>query len=132
MSDHHKTDATDRFQANRTDVHLHLHGVEAMFAPFIHLLERIFHKLERIETMSGTLAEQLAAAQAATTAALDAVATDVTEISADVDRLLAGMTTGTTITQQMVDDANSIATRVAGIKTSLDDVNAKGGTPPTP
>lgn len=82
--------------------------------------------------MSGTLAEQLAAAQAATTAALDAVATDVTEISADVDRLLAGMTTGTTITQQMVDDANSIATRVAGIKTSLDDVNAKGGTPPTP
>lgn len=80
--------------------------------------------------MSGTLAEQLAAAQAATTAALDAVATDVTEISADVDRLLAGMTPGTTITQQMVDDANSISTRVAGIKTSLDDVNTKGGTPP--
>lgn len=103
-----------------------------MFAPFIHLLERIFHKLERIETMSGTLAEQLAAAQAATTASLDAISTDVTEISADVDRLLAGMTPGTTITQEMVDAANAIAARVTGIKTSLDDVNAKVPAPPAP
>lgn len=82
--------------------------------------------------MSGTLAEQLAAAQAETSAALDAIAVDVTEIGADVDSLLAGMTPGTTITQEMVDAATSISSRVATIKSGLDAVNAKVPNTPTP
>lgn len=82
--------------------------------------------------MSGTLAEQLAAAQADTASKLDAIATDVTEISADVDSLLAGMAPGTVITQAMVDAATSIRDRVSTIKDGLDVVNAKVPAPPAP
>lgn len=83
--------------------------------------------------MSGTLAEQLAAAQTETNAKLDSLGTDVSEISADVDRLLAGMTTGDAVTQDMVNAAVGIQTRVSALKDALDAVNAKVPPPaPTP
>ena len=81
--------------------------------------------------MSGTLAEQLAAAQAETNARLDAVGTDVTEIGADVDRLLAGLTPGGQVTQAMGDAATSIRDRVGAVKDGLDAINAKVP-PPAP
>lgn len=82
--------------------------------------------------MSGTLAEQLAAAQADTASKLDAIATDVTEISADVDKLLAGTTVGDVVTQAMVDAQTSIRDRVSAIRDALDVVNAKVPAPPAP
>ncbi|HXJ61878.1 MAG TPA: hypothetical protein VNU68_35005 [Verrucomicrobiae bacterium] len=109
-------------------IHIHLPGVTTidLCGPLAcPVLSEILATVKRIETMSGTLAEQLAAAQAETNAKLDAIGTDVTEISADVDRLLASMTPGTTITQEMVDAANSINTRVGAVKDGLDAINAK-------
>lgn len=75
--------------------------------------------------MSGSLKDQLAAAQAATQTKLDEIGVDVSEISADVDTLLAGMNPGDVITADMVSAAESIRDRVTGIKDSLDTVNAK-------
>ena len=75
--------------------------------------------------MSGTNAERLAAAQAETNAKLDAVAADVTEIGADVDRLLAGMTAGDPVTAEMVTAAESIRDRVGAVKDGLDAINVK-------
>ena len=114
-------------------VHLHLPGVTTIdLAALVNCssLAQILTELQEIKTMSQTLAEQLAAAQAATAAQLDAISTDVTEIGADVDSLLAQLQPGTTITQEMVDAATSISTRVSAIKDGLDAVNAK--VPPTP
>lgn len=105
-------------------IHLHIDGVDG------DALRKILHNTERLITMSGTLAEQLAAAQAATAASLDAIATDVTEIGADVDSLLAQLQPGTAITQAMVDAATSISGRVGAVKDGLDAINAK--VPPTP
>jgi paraquat-inducible protein B len=59
------------------------------------------HQMKELKTMSGTLAEQL-------TAATVAIRQDVANVSAEVTQLLAGMTPGTTITQQMVDDLTAI------------------------
>lgn len=106
-------------------IHLHVHGADH------DVLRQILQNTERLITMSGTLAEQLAAAQAATQASLDAITVDVTEIGADVDQLLAGMTPGAVLTQEMVDAATSISTRVAAVKDGLDAVNAKVP-PPAP
>lgn len=106
-------------------IHLHVRGVDG------DTLRQILTNTERLLTMSGTLAEQLAAAQAATAASLDAIATDVTEIGADVDQLLAGMQPGTTITQEMVDAATAISSRVGAVKDGLDAINAKVP-PPAP
>jgi hypothetical protein len=58
-------------------------------------------QLKELKTMSGTLAEQLTAATAA-------IRQDVAAVSDEVSKLLAGMTPGTTITQQMVDDLTAI------------------------
>lgn len=101
-------------------IHLHLKGTADAG-----VLQQILANTQEIIVMSGTLADQLAAAQAATAASLDAISTDVTEIGADVDSLLATMTPGTTITQAMVDNATSISTRVSAVKDGLDVVNAK-------
>lgn len=119
---------SDHRPAPETHVHVHLHD---LLSPVVHWLERIFRNTERLIQMSGTLAEQLAAAQAETSAALDAIAVDVTEIGADVDTLLAGMTPGTTITPELVAAGNAIRDRVAGIKSGLDAVNAKVPNTPT-
>lgn len=110
-----------------SDVHIHLHLPQELVALLSdhRLLHEILRNTERLITMSGSLADQLAAAQADTNAKLDAISTDVTEISADVDTLLAGMNTGEPITQAMVDAAVSIQNRVSGIKDALDAVNAK-------
>lgn len=105
----------------RFDIYLNLSGLSDLFG----LGARILRKLERLTEMSQTLAEQLAAAQADTAAKLDGIATDVTEIGADVDNLLAGMTPGSQVTQAMVDAATSIRDRVTTIKDGLDAVNAK-------
>lgn len=97
------------------------------------LLQYTYHNTKEIVTMSGTLAEQLAAAQADTASKLDAIATDVTEIGADVDSLLSQMQPGNQVTQEMVDAATSISTRVGAVKDGLDAVNAKvPNAPPAP
>ena len=93
-------------------------------------LDHIELMLQRLITMSTSLSEQLAAAQAETNAKLDAIGTDVTEIGADVDQLLAGMTTGDPVTQAMVDAATAIRDRVGAVKDGLDAINAK--VPPAP
>ncbi len=108
------------------NINLHLVGLTDLFG----LGARILHKLERIIEMSGTLAEQLAAAQAETSAKLDAIGTDVTEIGADVDALLAGMNPGDAVTQSMVDNATSIRDRMTAVQSGLAAINAK--VPPTP
>ena len=84
--------------------------------------------------MSGTsLSEQLTAAQAETNAKLDGLATDVTEISADVDTLLAGMKPGDVVTQEMVDAQTAIRDRVGTLKDGFDAINAKvPAAPPAP
>lgn len=84
--------------------------------------------------MSGNLAQSLATAQAETNAKLDSVATDVTEIGADVDTLLANMNPGDVVTQDMVDAAQAISARVGAVKDGLDAINAKVPAPtqPTP
>ena len=89
------------------------------------MLRLVLHATERLLKMSGSLSDQLAAAQADTNAKLDAIGTDVSDISADVDTLLAGMTTGGAVTQEMVDAAVGIQNRVTALKESLDAVNSK-------
>lgn len=89
------------------------------------LLHQILHELKELKIMSGTNSAAVNAAFADISTALDAIGTDVTNISADVDTLLAGMTPGDPVTQAMVDTANSLRDRVAAIKTGLDAVDAK-------
>lgn len=130
MSDHHEHEADwqrwvmDRIRERpeRIDVHVSFPGLAELAA----LVLKGFKELKQeIKTMSGTLSEQIAAAQADTNAKLDAIGTDVGEISADVDQLLAGMNPGDPVTQAMVDAAVGIQNRVSGIKDALDAVNAK-------
>jgi len=106
------------FNRHHQSVHERLDQIDQR----LHLL---LHATERLIEMSGSLSEQLAAAQADTNAKLDAIGTDVSEISADVDHLLAGMNTGDAVTQSMVDAAVGIQTRVTALKDALDAVNAK-------
>lgn len=133
MSDHRDHRQPERIEVRvimpeRIDVHAHVAGL----AELAQLVVTGFKELKQeIHTMSGTLAEQLAAAQADTNAKLDSIGTDVTEISADVDSLLAGMNTGDAVTQAMVDAAVGIQTRVTALKDALDAVNAKVP-PPAP
>lgn len=101
-----------------------------MFSPIIHFLERIFNKLERIETMSGTQGAQLTQLQTETAAALDAVTTQLTEISDDVDRLLAGQVPGDPVTDEMVAAQTSIRDRVTAARDAMQAINTKGGEPP--
>lgn len=109
--------------------HLHLPGVTSLDIGELfgarRLLRKIFCNTERIIKMSGTLAEQLAAAQAETSAKLDTIGTDVTEIGADVDQLLAGMNPGDAVTQSMVDNATSIRDRMTALQSGLAAINAK-------
>ena len=96
-------------------------------------LDAQFDLLKQEIRMSGTsLADQIAAANVETNAKLDAIATDVTEIGADVDTLLGGLTPGDQVTQAMVDAATSIRDRVSAVKDGLDAINAKVPATPTP
>lgn len=120
----------------RIDVHVHVAGL----AELAQLVATGFKELKQeIKTMGTTLADQLTAQQAETSAALDgisttvsSIATDVTEIGADVDQLLAGAQPGVTLTQAMVDTMGAIRDRavaagaaLAAAKDGLDAVNAK-------
>lgn len=132
MSDHRDHRQPERIEIRvvmpeRVDVHVHLPGLAEVAA----LILKAFNELKQeIQKMSGTLAEQLAAAQAETNAALDGIATDVGEIAADVDQLLAGVQPGTTLTLDMVNAMTSIRDRAVAAKGGLDAVNAK--VPPAP
>ncbi len=108
------------------NINLHLVGLTDLFG----LGARILHKLERLIEMSGTLGEQLAQFQAETSTALDAVSTQMTEIAADVDALLAGQGAGDVVTQAMVDAQTAIRDRVTAARDALQAINAK--VPPTP
>lgn len=118
-------------QPKRIDVHLHLERIDLhvhipALAELAALAIRGFHDIKQeIKTMSGSLADQLAAAQAETSAALDGIATDVAEIGADVDQLLQGAAPGTVLTQEMVDSMTAIRDRAVAAKSALDAVNAK-------
>ncbi len=70
--------------------------------------DALHKQMKELKTMSGTLAEQL-------TAATVAIRQDVANVSAEVTQLLASMTPGTTITQQMVDDLTAIDTSLKAI-----------------
>jgi hypothetical protein len=87
-------------------------------AELAELLSRLLFEniTQEIETMSGTLSDQLAAAQ-------DSVETALNDISAKVDAALAARPVdGTVITQDTVDRANRIATLATAISTRLDGV----------
>lgn len=121
MNGHRRDD--DRHVEHHHHIHLHLDA--ELSRPLLDFARKTFLNTERLITMSGTLSEQLAAAQAATSAALDGIATDVTEIAADVDQLLQNTQTGDPVTQAMVDSMTSIRDRAVAAKDGLDAVNAK-------
>lgn len=123
MSDHHRPpDQT-------INVNVHLPALAELAA----LVIKGFNELRRdIHTMSSTLAEQLAAAQAETSAALDGIATDVSEIAADVDSLLAAAPVGSVLTQEAVDAMTAIRDRAVAAKAGLDAVNARVPATPAP
>lgn len=103
--------------------------------PLDQIVLKAFHELKQeIQNMGTSLSAQLTAAQAETSAALDGIATDVSEIAADVDLLLQGTNPGDPVTQAMVDAMTSIRDRAVAAKSGLDAVNAKvpagGGTTP--
>lgn len=117
----------------RFDIHLHVGEVMPLLLALIDR-KAILKALQELKTMSGTLAQQLTDFQAQTSASLDALTTDLTDISADVDQLLAGMNTGDVVSQAMVDQAGTIASRMAALKAAADVINARvpPATPPTP
>lgn len=84
-----------------------------------------FHKIiQEIMTMSGTLEDRLQAAQAAQSAALNQIATDLTALAA---RLVPGAT----ITEADVAMAEGIAQAAAAAQTQADALAAPPA-PPTP
>lgn len=97
-----------------------------------HLLREILNKLKELKIMSESNSAQVAAAFAEINTTLDSIGTDVTNIAADVDGLLAGMTPGDPVTADMVSAATAIRDRVAAIKGSLDAVDAKVPAEPAP
>lgn len=115
------------------DLHLHLPGVTTInlgdWLGARRLLCKIFRNTERIIEMSGTAQDQVNAAFADMNAKLDSIGTDVTNISGDVDALLAQLTPGSQITPEIVAAATALQARVSGLKDSLDAVDAK--VPPT-
>lgn len=85
-------------------VHLHFHGLDGLLAIALadrHLLHRILTNTERLTEMGTSLSEQLDAATAA-------IKADVQAVSAEVTKLLAGLTPGSTITQAQVDALTAI------------------------
>lgn len=122
---------TDHRHEQHVDHHIHLHLDHELARPLLDAVFRILRNTEELKQMSGSLSEQLAAAQAETSAALDGIATDVTEIAADVDQLLQNTQAGDPVTQAMVDAMTSIRDRAVAAKDGLDAVNAKVP-PPTP
>lgn len=117
----------------RFDIHLHVGEVMPLLLALIDR-KAVLKALQELKTMSGTLAQQLTDFQTQTSASLDALTTDLTDISADVDQLLAGMNTGDVVSQAMVDQAGTIASRMAALKAAADAINARvpPATPPTP
>ena len=73
---------------------------------------------QEMNTMSNTISSQIDAANAALSASLDAIQTDVTAIAAE----LAGAvpSTGTSVTQTQVDALNASVARLQAVKTALD------------
>lgn len=89
--------------SEHAEVHIHLHLPPELVALLSdrHLLHEILRNTERLIQMSGTLSEQLDAATAA-------IQADVAAVSAEVSKLLAGVTPGSTITQAQVDALTAI------------------------
>lgn len=68
--------------------------------------------------MSATLSAQIDAANAALSAGLDSVQTDVTAIAAELASAVPSP--GTTVTQAQVDGLNASVSRLQAVKTALD------------
>lgn len=115
------------------NIHVHLGDVAQIVAPIVlALIDRraIINLLQELKTMSGTQGAQLTQLQAETVAALDAVTTQLTEISDDVDRLLAGQVPGDPVTPEMVAAQTAIRDRVTAARDAMQAINTKGGEPP--
>ncbi len=115
----------DHRHEQRVDHHIHLHLDHELARPLLDAVLRTLRNTEELKQMSGTNAERVAAAQAETNAKLDALTTNMSEIGADVDSLLAGMNPGDQITPEMVAAAESIRDRVGAANDGLSEINAK-------
>lgn len=113
------------------NVHVHLGDVAQIVLALIDR-KSIVRLLQELKTMSGTQGAQLTQLQAETSAALDAVTTQLTEISDDVDRLLAGQVPGDPVTPEMVAAQTAIRDRVTAARDAMQAINTKGGEPPAP
>ena len=94
-------------------VHIHLEGLDGIIAAALadrQILREILHNTERLISMSASLADQLTAALADISTAVDGVSTEVSALLA----LLQGQG-GQPVTQTMVDAANSIDARLKAI-----------------
>lgn len=111
------------------NIHVHLGDVAQIFLALIDR-QKIINLLQELKTMSGTQGAQLTQLQAETAAALDAVTTQLTEISDDVDRLLAGQVPGDPVTPEMVAAQTAIRDRVTAARDAMQAINTKGGEPP--
>lgn len=82
--------------AERIDIHLHIDGPINIHTDGAGVLQQILHNTEELIMSGTTLSEQLDAATAA-------IQADVAAVSAEVTKLLAGVTPGSTITQAQID-----------------------------
>jgi hypothetical protein len=111
-------------------IHLHLPPELATMLSDRQLLRDILRSTERLIVMSQTLSEQVDAANAALSAGLDSIQTDVTAIAAELQAAVPPA--GSTISQAQVDALNAQVTRVRAVKTSLDALVVPPVTPPAP
>lgn len=124
MNEHHNPRQDEELNVT-VNVLVHFPGLAELVGLVTPFFTRIIDRLEELKVMSQTNQDQVLAILADINSNLDALSTDATEISADVDTLLAGAPAGSTITPEMIASLTSVRDRVASLKTNLDAVNAK-------
>lgn len=96
------------FLAHHKSVHDRLDGIG----------QQLTQLRQEIKTMGTSLSEQMDASNAALSAGLDAIQTDVTAIATELSAAVPSP--GSTISQAQVDVLNAQVARVQAVKTSLD------------
>lgn len=124
VNEHHNPRQDEELNVT-VNVLVHFPGLAELVGLVTPFFTRIIDRLEELKVMSQTNQDQVLAILADINSNLDALSTDATEISADVDTLLAGAPAGSTITPEMIASLTSVRDRVASLKTNLDAVNAK-------
>lgn len=111
------------------EIHLHFPAVTTLdldnWLDACQLLDAIYRNTERLIKMSETNQEQVLALLADMNTKLDGVVTEITEVGADVDSLIASMEAGNQITPEIIASLTMVRDRIATVADNAAAVNAK-------